>query len=612
MMNGQQPDVYLAYTYIGANLTVVFTSADSSCPTPSGMPKSQTVTEGRQAKRPSPDPKADGCLFDGWFTKDAGNDSKIAYDFSQPVTGNITLVAHWTRMDTRWALNPDKGNVLGGQHVTITPPAINRGIRFSQASAGGSFSIGVASDGNAYAWGNNQYGQLAQKPADASMQKTPVRIPLPDGADSGFTYTQVAAGDSHVLAIGSDGIVYSWGRNDHGQLGDGTATDRYKPQPVKDTSGQPFKAVQVSAGVADSAAIDDKGHVYTWGSESNDQNTYSPAKLVPTQAASINGSEQTLIATQVSVKWAFVMALDNDGTIYTWGYDSFSRSGNSADYAPNPTPLPNQSFEATQISAGGWHALAVDTDSNTWAWGYNQYGQLGNGTTSGTSPQATPVRVQNPAGGDQGFKAKSISAGVFHAIAIDNDGRTWAWGRNGYGQLGINSTSNASAPTPVRNPSKPGDASQKFPANIIGAGDSHSLAVESDGNLWTWGDNQYGQLGNNQTAAKSTIPVAVAFDPTPAVLTGVKFGGIDGTSLYRNTDGTWSITNPPHDAGPVDVAVDWTIDQAAQATAHLGYTYEGILPRAGSTGLLVLLAAGLLATAGATAAASHQRENRRQ
>ncbi|WP_033512240.1 InlB B-repeat-containing protein, partial [Bifidobacterium asteroides] len=84
-LNGQQPDAHLPYRYLDS-YTVTFTSADSSCPTPSGMPQSQTVTEGRQAKRPSPDPKANGCLFDGWFTKDANNDSKIAYDFSQPVT----------------------------------------------------------------------------------------------------------------------------------------------------------------------------------------------------------------------------------------------------------------------------------------------------------------------------------------------------------------------------------------------------------------------------------------------------------------------------------------------------------------------------------------------
>ena len=607
-LNGQQPDAHLAYRYLDS-YTVTFTSADSSCPTPSAMPQSQTVTEGRQAKRPSPDPKANGCLFDGWFTKDANNDSKIAYDFSQPVTGNITLAAHWTRMDTRWALNPDKGNVLGGQHVTITPPTINRGIRFDQVSAGGSFSIGVASDGNAYAWGNNKYGQLAQKPADVSMQKTPVRMPLPDGADSSFTYTQVAAGDSHVLAIGSNGIVYSWGRNDHGQLGDGTTTDRYNPQPLKDTSGQPFKAVQVSAGVADSAAIDSENRVYTWGSESTGKGqtpAYSTTRKNPTPAADPDNPRQTLHAVQVSLNWSFVMALDADGNVYTWGYNTNGQLGNgtsdSTSYASNPARLPNQSFQASQISAGSWHALAIDTDGNTWAWGYNGYGQLGDGSTS---DKYKPQTVQNPTNTSQSLKAAQISVGVNHSLVVDRDGSLWAWGWNSNGQLGIGNTVNQTKPATIKDPA---NKAQTFKAVRSSAGQLHSLAIRQDGNLWAWGDNQYGQLGNNQTAAKSTTPMPVAFDPTPLVLTDVRFGGIAGTSLYRNADGTWSITNPPHDAGPVDVAIDWTIDHAAQTTAHLGYTYEGILPRAGSTGLLVLLAAGLLAAAGATAAASHQRE----
>ena len=615
-LNGQQPDTHLAYRYLDS-YTVTFTSTDSSCPTPSGMPQSQTVTEGRQAKRPFPNPKADGCLFDGWFIKDTSNDSWIAYDFSQPVTGNITLAAHWTKMDTHWALNPQKGNVLGGQQVTITPPTISRGIRFNQISAGGyqaanasGFSIGVASDGNTYAWGNNKYGQLAQKPADVSMQKTPVRIPLPDGADSSFTYTQVAAGDSHVLAIGSNGILYSWGRNDHGQLGDGTTTDRYKPQPVKDTSGQPFKAVQVSAGVADSAAIDSESRVYTWGSESTGKGqtpAYSTARNTPTPVADPDNPGQALRAVQVSLNWSFVMALDADGNVYTWGYNTNGQLGNgtsdSTNYASNPARLPNQSFQATQISAGSWHALAIDTDGNTWAWGYNGYGQLGDGSTS---DKYKPQTVQNPTNTSQRLKAAQISAGVNHSLVIGRDGSLGAWGWNSNGQLGIGSTVNQSKPATIKDPA---NKTQTFKAARSSAGQLHSLAIRQDGNLWAWGDNQYGQLGNNQTAAKSTIPMAVAFDPTPVVLTGVKFGGIAGTSLYRNTDGTWSITNPPHDAGPVDVAVDWTIDNAAQATAHLGYTYEGILPRAGSTGLLVLLAAGLLAAAGATAAASHQRES---
>lgn len=614
-LNGQQPDAHLAYRYLDS-YTVTFTSADTSCPAPSGMPQNQTIAESKQAKRPSPDPKANGCLFDGWFIKDAGNDSKIAYDFSQPVTGNVILAAHWTKMDTHWALNPEKGNVLGGQHVTITPPTINRGIRFNQISAGGyqtasasSFSIGVASDGNAYAWGSNKYGQLAQKPADASMQKAPVRVPLPDGVDSSFTYMQVAAGDSHVLAIGSNGILYSWGRNDHGQLGDGTTTDRYKPQPVKDTSGQPFKAVQVSAGVADSAAIDSENRVYTWGSESTGKGQapiYSTTRKNPTPAADPDNPGQTLRAVQVSLNWSFAMALDADGNVYTWGYNTNGQLGNntsnSTNYASNPARLPNQSFQATQISAGSWNALAIDTDGNTWTWGYNGYGQLGDGSTS---DKYKPQTVQNPTNTSQSLKATQISAGVNHSLVVSQDGNLWAWGLNSNGQLGIGNTVNQTKPAFIKDPA---NKAQAFKAIRSSAGQLHSLAIRQDGNLWAWGDNQYGQLGNNQTAAKSTTPMAVAFDPAPLVLTGVKFGGIPGTSLYRNDDGTWSITNPPHDAGHVDVAVDWTIDQVAQTTAHLGYTYEGILPMAGSTGLLVLLATGLLAAAGATAAASHQRE----
>ena len=614
-LNGQQPDAHLAYRYLDS-YTVTFTSADSSCPAPSGMPQNQTLAESKQAKRPSPDPKANGCLFDGWFIKDAGNDSKIAYDFSQPVTGNITLAAHWTKMDNHWALNPEKGNVLGGQHVTITPPTINRGIRFNQISAGGyqtasanSFSIGISSDGNAYAWGSNKYGQLTQKPADASMQKAPVRVPLPDGVDSSFTYTQVAAGDSHVLAIGSNGILYSWGRNDHGQLGDGTTTDRYQPQPVKDTSGQPFKAVQVSAGVADSAAIDSESRVYTWGSESTGKGQapiYSTTRKNPAPAADPDNPGQTLRAVQVSLNWSFVMALDADGNVYTWGYNTNGQLGNntsnSTNYASNPARLPNQSFQATQISAGSWNALAIDSNGNTWTWGYNGYGQLGDGSTS---DKYRPQTVQNPTNTSQSLKATQISAGVNHSLAVGQDGNLWAWGLNSNGQLGIGSTVNQTKPTLIKDPA---NKAQAFKAVRSSAGQLHSLAIRQDGNLWAWGGNQYGQLGNNQTATKSTTPLAVAFDPTPLVLTGVEFGGIPGTSLYRNDDGTWSITNPPHDAGHVDVAVDWTIDQVAQTTAHLGYTYEGILPMAGSTGLLVLLATGLLAAAGATAAASHQRE----
>jgi len=67
------------------------------------------------------------------------------------------------------------------------------------------------------------------------------------------------------------------------------------------------------------------------------------------------------------------------------------------------------------------------------------------------------------------------------------------------------------------------------------------------------------------------------FEMTPVVFTSIRFGGISSTSLYRNTDGTRSITDPPHDAGSVSMSIDWTLDRALQTTALMGYIYEVIL-----------------------------------
>ena len=626
-MNGPQPDAYLSFTYTGPKYNVGFTSANASCPTPSGMPENQSVTEGGQVKRPYPDPKADGCLFDGWFLKDAKGDSNVAYDFSQPVTADITLVAHWSPANTGgWSISPSKGNVLGGQQATITPPKRSRGIRFSQISAGGyqsggspGFSVGVASDGNAYAWGNNQYGQLGQDPDKTPTQKTPVRVPLPDGVASGFTYTQVAAGGAHVLAIGSDQTVYVWGANDHDQLGD-TTTGHSKPQPVRDTDGQPFKAVQVSAGAYDSAAISPDGRVYTWGSEGNNYFTYSTSKPTPTLSRDPNGSSQGLHATQVSVNWSFIMALGTDGSVYTWGYNNYGQLGNgtatgttSTTYAADPARVPDpkdtsKAFKAVQISAGGFHALAISQDGTAWAWGYNDYGQLGDGTEIS---RPTPTQVGNPTDSSQPFQVAQISAGVIHSLAIDKSGAAWAWGRNTNGQLGDNTTSNQPTPRRVSPPAGQGNAGTGLAAARINAGRGQSLAIGQDGNTYAWGDNQHGQLGNGSLAQSST-PTLVAFNPA-LLITGVSFDKTAVDSLQQNADGSVSFATPAHSPGQADVIVDWTLGGVGQAQAHLAYTYEGTLPLTGGNGSMVLLlAAGLLAAAGAAAAGRHRRETRIQ
>ncbi|WP_338058848.1 InlB B-repeat-containing protein [Bifidobacterium mellis] len=628
-INGaSQPDVHLTYRYDGPKYTVSFSNKDKSCPASSDMPQNQSVTEGGQAVRPYPDPKADGCLFDGWFIKDANGDSKVAYDFSQPVTGDVALIAHWSQTNSGgWSINPIKGSSMGGQQVTITPPKTSRGIRFNQVSAGGyqmsdamGFSVGVASDGNAYAWGSNQHGQLGI--GNTAKQNKPVKIPLPDGVDSTFTYTQVAAGGFHVLAIGSDQIVYSWGANDHGQLGDNTTVDHSTPHSVPDPSdtSRPFKAVQVSAGAYDSAAIDLNGNVYTWGSEGNSRDgdfnpSFTQPQKTPAPAAAPDGSGQGLQAVQVSLGWSFILALDADGNAYAWGYNNYGQLGNnstSSTYTATPAKVrdpnspedPNKGLQATQISAGTDHGLAIDKNGAVLSWGHNNSGQLGN---SSTYDQPVPKPVKN-SGKTGNFTAVSISAGVIYSLAVDSAGNTWGWGYNAYGQVGNGDVYPLQTPTKVLSTDSSANTGESLQATQISAAQYHSLAIGRDGNAYAWGDNTYGQLGNG-SLQQSRKPTSVAFNQA-LLITSVRFDKTVVNSLLQNPDQSVSLTTPAHNPGQADVIVDWTLGGIMQPQAHLAYTYEGMLPHAGSSGTLILLAAGMLAAAGAAAAGRNRRESR--
>ena len=136
------------------------------------------------------------------------------------------------------------------------------------------------------------------------------------------------------------------------------------------------------------------------------------------------------------------------------------------------------------------------------------------------------------------------------------------------------------------------------------------MAIGQDGNAYSWGSNASGQLGTEQSLTQSSTPTLVAFNPT-LLITGVKFDKTAVDRLQQNSDGSVSFATPVHNPGLADVIVDWTLGGVSQPQAHLAYTYEGVLPLTGGSGtMLLLLAAGLLAAAGAVAAGRHRREAR--
>ena len=225
-----------------------------------------------RVKRPSPDPTRNGYQFYGWFI------DNVAYDFSKPVTKDLRLTAHWS--SNKWTISPDTGSQIGGERTTITPPTNTNGIKFNQISSSntGSFSLAVGSDGNAYAWGDNTYGQLGDGTAKNSRY-TPVMVQKPDrktypDLPTNFTYVQVSAGGRHSIALGSDGYAYAWGYNSSGQLGNNTKTDSHVPVPARDPANptdtsKGLKATKISAGYWHSLAVGSDGYVYAWGNNGN-------------------------------------------------------------------------------------------------------------------------------------------------------------------------------------------------------------------------------------------------------------------------------------------------------------------------------------------------------
>jgi alpha-tubulin suppressor-like RCC1 family protein len=211
------------------------------------------------------------------------------------------------------------------------------------------------------------------------------------------------------------------------------------------------------------------------------------------------------------------LALDQDGGAWAWGSNDRGQlgDGSGGDQAtPTSVAMPaDTTFVA--IAAGGNHSLALDQDGGAWAWGSNGYGQLGDGSGG---DQATPVAVAMP----EGTRFEVVRAGDYHSLALDAQGAAWAWGRNSSGQLGDGTGSSHTTPVRVNLPTG-------TRVVAIQAGWNHSLALDSAGDVWAWGRNSYGQLGDGTTVDRDA-PVLVSV-PSDTDVTSLAAGGNHSMAL---------------------------------------------------------------------------------
>lgn len=418
-----------------------------------------------------------------------------------------------------WGNNSSGELGLGHTLQVRVPTLVNADTDWKMAACGFGFILALKNDGSLWAAGTNAWGQFGNGTQTSSQ--TFVRI----GTES--NWATLSAGYYSSYALKSDGSLWAWGGNGESRLGDGTAITRLQPVRI----GQDSDWASLQAGYTHAVALKNDGTLWAWGRNTSGQigngtlvDVTTPTAILPT-----------------SRRWKFInagrettAAIDTTGKLAVWGAN-LDKGGN---YEHRPLTVGTETnWEKVAYSE---HAIALKNDKSIWSWGIDQEGELGN---SSWGPQQIAIQevtsfsgsvdfnafIQNGELRTQGINANGqlgitssnflerspkrvndntdwqvVSVGGRHALALKNDGTLWAWGNNEYGQVGNNSSSNVNAPIAIL----PNQRWKK-----IHAGLNHSVAIDTSNSIWTWGDNAYGQLGlGNTTLRRTPVKVGTATD----------------------------------------------------------------------------------------------------
>jgi ABC-type transport system substrate-binding protein/cyclophilin family peptidyl-prolyl cis-trans isomerase/serine/threonine protein kinase len=420
--------------------------------------------------------------------------------------------------------------------------AINSGAKSTHSNVVKTVApIPTGVPGTLWAWGKNNDGQLGD--GTTTDRTMPVQV---------INLTDVVAvaggGSMHCLALKSDGTIWEWGNNP------ATFVQNKTPLQVEDIN----QVVKIAGDTHQSLALKSDGSVWAWGDNWTGMlgnGTYDRS-AVPVK---VQGLDHVV---DIDAGIVFSLALKSDGSVWAWGVNDRGQLGSEI--------LPKSNFpvqvsglnDIIAIDAGGYHGLALKSDGTVWAWGWNRYGQLGN-EASEYSPNAVQV---------MGIRdAIAVSAGTYNSLALKSDGSVWSIGKSITQVTGIDMIV------------------------AIESGENHNLALRSDGSVWAWGSN----------SGDSTNPTQITG------LNRVDYISIGNLSNYAieitanvisNPTTTLSITKTPIPGSPVDLKSIAYIyltdvmrrDQFKSFLESRGYTVDTIsvqaLPQMGlsSYGLIIV------------------------
>lgn len=387
---------------------------------------------------------------------------------------------------------------LGGCHDwdSLSSTWEGEGVCTAYVVGGPSHTCARMSNGAMYCWGDNRFGQLGV--GDARPRSAPARL---DFGGLGVTKVYLPAGDGELTsdlgvfscAITTDNGLWCWGGNRYGQLGLGDTELRSAPTRVAGLANDIAKAIN---GGTHTCAQTANGKLVCWGSNLQGQlgTGTNTSQVSPTMVDTVGWTVDRL-----ATGGKFTCARGVDGSLWCWGENSSGQLGLGDMTARNvPTKVTPLGTRVVRLAAGGAHLCAFTTDGEAWCWGDNRFGELGVGDEA---PRSVPARVGNGSLG----AVSQVFAGGTHSCALKLDGTLWCWGDNRSGQLGVGDTTARNLPTQVAVLSNQVAAAY--------AGGAHTCAVKTDGSVWCWGNNQYGQVGA-RASGRETAPVQV-FSPCP-------------------------------------------------------------------------------------------------
>jgi len=368
-------------------------------------------------------------------------------------------------------------------------------LKSAEFVAAGSGHVLVRGPGRRiWSWGLGWYGQLGRDDSHGADSNFPVAVLAPDGKEQMKSVRMLTAGGQTSVALLTDGSLCAWG----GSVGDGSDSLRRRPVKVKGPGegGLMTDVTDVCSGVYHTVCVRRDGSVWCWGLNDDGQlgDGTTEKRNSPVQVRGLAGKGFLAGIVSVAAGAKHCVALAEDGTVWTWGDNVQAQCGDGT-LERRCTPVRVKGLkEAVTIAAGWYHTVAIKADGTVWSWGDNHLAQLGNPARKDRAAEAGSVR--GPDG--KGFltDAKAVACGGLHNFILRHDGTLWSWGYNNFSQLGVGDKEHRQFPTQVLGPLGNGHLSGVI---AVAGGGHHNVAVLKDESIFTWGNNTRGQIGDGRT-----------------------------------------------------------------------------------------------------------------